>query len=901
MNLRNYRNYRALFILTVTVMLMGQPCLSIAARYPVISVTGDDLKEIVSISTADGNRGTILTVKSVGKMTMERAMLLDEPPRMIYDLSYDGPPFASVTRSINNLYLESIRVGYHPNKIRLVLDAKGPDIPKFSHVSRSKELCILLERGSQGPEFRGRGSGVSAGSGEKNLVVKETNPTPEKPSVPEEKNVSDETKPVPVDSAKAAPSVIMNASITDTSGSKDVFQQEPSLLPEKMMQLEPDDGSEERTLFLKGIEFFKYKRWPESEKSLKHLITTYPKGGYSEKAFFLLAKSMEQLHSETPSEHFSVIKSHYEDAIYRFPASIFVPDALLSVGNLCLKVKNYDDAIGYFNLVIGKKTDDIACVKAMIQKGNLLFQKGKYAEALSVYENIIQNYGGSFAVTEAETGAAKALFEINSFEKSIKLLTRLAQRPENIYRYPDISLYLGYNCYQKKDYAGARKNLFKYYNIRPDSETCPLVLNKIGDSYRAEGLMNAATKIYQLVLIRSPQTEGALISLTRLAEEQESGEQKITEGISAPINITGEAIPSPHEIYEKVIRESISKNNNSPMVEYALLKLAIIYRREKNNGKSLDILKDLLEKYPLSKLLPDIAHALSDTFEAVLGDEGKEEYVRILDIYQKHKEPIQRLAPPRLFMAVAETYQRMGLENMASELFLKADALLPDGEKPEALLFYLGKYYLEKGQNEEGLEKINFLFIRYPSGEYSAKAYHLIGGAFHKNKEYTKAIEMFSKALKSRPGLDDGIYIMVDKARALTASGLNEEGLAVAHYAEQSLAESPEQSQSFYRNYQRVGDLYLDLGRPEEALSLFNRALSFEPKQLQKNEKGGIKLKFSIARCYEAMNKKSDYIPLYNQLAGLDDPLWSLVAKERLEAIAFEETLRKKDSRKNRR
>jgi tetratricopeptide (TPR) repeat protein len=571
------------------------------------------------------------------------------------------------------------------------------------------------------------------------------------------------------------------------------------------------------------------------------------------------------------------------------------------VGNLCLKVKNNDDAIGYFNLVIGKKTDDITCVKAMIQKGNLLFQKGKYAEALSVYENIIQNYGGSFAVTEAETGAAKALFEMNSFDKSIKLLTQLAQRPENIYLYPDISLYLGYNCYQKKDYAGARKHLFRYYNIRPDSETCPLVLNKIGDSYRAEGLRNAATKIYQLVLIQSPQTEGALISLTRLAEEQESGEQKITKGLSGSINITGEAIPSPHEIYEEVIRESISKNNNSPIVEYALLKLAIIYRQEKNNGKSLDILKDLLEKYPLSKLLPDIIHALSDTFEAVLEDEGEEEYIKILNIYQQQKEPIRRHAPPRTLIAVARAYQRLGLEDMASELFLKADALLPDGEKPEALLFYLGKYYFEKGQNEHGLEKINSLFIRYPSGEYSAKAYHLIGGVFHKSKEYTKAIEMFSKALKSHPGLDDGIYIMVDKARALTASGLNEEGLAVAHYAEQSLAESPEQSQSLYQNYQRVGDLYLDLGRPEEALSLFNRALSFEPKQLQKNEKGGIKLKFSIARCYEAMKKKSDYIPLYNQLAGLDDPLWSLVAKERLEAIAFEETLRKKDSRKNRR
>ncbi len=867
---------------------MGLPYLSAAADGPFISVTGEDLKEIVSISAAENNQRTILTIKSVGKMTVEKTMFLNAPPRIIYDLYYDGMPFSNVDRSIKSSYLKSIMVEYHPNKIRLAFELKGSDIPKSTYRQGDHELIIMLGEGSQGPGFRGQGSGVSTDSGAKIMNAKETNPTGYKSSVSEENNGPHETEYNHAGSVKEATS-----GNTEVSVSKDLSQSTPALLLEKMMQIETNDGSEDTALFLKGVEAFKRQGWPEAEKSLKHLIKTYPKGRYSEKAYFLLAKSIEQLHSQTPSEHFSVIKSHYDDAIYRFPASNFAPDALLSVGDICLKVKSYDEAIGYFNLVIEKKPDEISCVKAMIQKGNLLFQRGKYAEALSIYELIIQNYGGSFAETEAEIGAAKALFEINSFDKSITLLTRLAQRPENIYRYPDIFLYLGYNYYQKKDYAEARKNLFRYYNICPGSETCPLVLSKIGDSYRAEGFTNAAAKIYQLVLTRFPQTEGALISLTRLAEEQESGEMKITEGIPAPFKIIDEAIASPREIYEELIRELISKKNNSPMVEYALLKLAIIHRKGKNNGKSLDILKDLLEKYPLSKLLPEIVYALSDTFEAVLEDKGEDEYIKILNIYQKQKEPIQRLAPPRTFIAVAVAYQGLGFQEMAAELFQRADALLPKEKKPEELLFYLGKYFLEKGQPENGVEKLNSLIINYPSGKYSAKAYHLKGVVFHKNNEYAKAIEMFSKALKSRPGLDDGIYIMMDKARALTASGLNEESLAVARYAEQSLAERQEKSQSLY---QEVGDLYFHIGRPAEALSLFNDALSFE-----KDEKQSAKLKFSIARCYEALNKKSDYIPLYNQLAGLNDPLWSRVAKERMESIEFEEMLRKVYPGKNRR
>lgn len=850
---------------------MGLPYLSAAAVGPFISVTGEDLKEIVSISAEEGNRGTILTVKSAGKMTVEKTMFLDAPPRIIYDLFYDGMPFSNVDRSVKSSYLKSIRVGYHPNKIRVVLDAKGPNIPKFTHQSSNQELIIRLEEESQGSE-------VSTGSGAKVIEVKKN-------------NGSHETEHNRADSLKEATS-----GNSEASAPNDPSHSSPALLLEKMTQAEIDDGREDTALFLKGIEAFKRQSWPEAEKSLKHLIKNDPKGRYSEKAYFLLAKSIEQLHSQTLMEHFSVIKSHYDDAIYRFPASAFTPDALLSVGDICRKAESYDEAIGYFNLVIEKKPDEISIVKAMIQKGNLLFQKGKYAEALSIYELIVQKHGGSFAEMEAEVGAAKALFEINSFDKSINLLTRLAQRPENTYRYPDIHLYLGYNYYQKKNYPEARESLYRFYNICPESETCPLVLSKIGDSYRAEGFTDAAAKIYQLVLTRFPKTEGALISLTRLAEEQESGELKIPEGAPVHFKIIDEAIASPREIYKEVIRELISKKNNGPLVEYAMLKLAIIHRKEKNYGKSLDLLRDLLEKYPLSKLLPEIIYALGDTFEAVIEDEAKDEYGRILKIYQKQKALIQRLAPPGTFIAVAKAYQRLGLEDMAAELFLKADALLPSGKKPEELLFYLGKYFLEEGQAENGLEKLNSLIINYPSGKYSAKAYHLKGGVFQKNKEYPQAIEMFSKALKSRPGLDDGIYIMTDKARALMSSGLNEEGLAAARAAEQSLAENPEQSQSLYQNYQRVGDLYLHLGRPAEALSLFNTALSIE-----KNEKNSIRLKFSIAGCYEAMNKKSDYLPLYNQLAGLDDPLWSLVAKERLEAIDFEEALRKANFKKNRR
>lgn len=809
-----------------------------------ISVMDDTRKEIISISVTENDKETTLTVQSGKIMTVKNTMVMDSPPGIIYDIPYDGSLFTSIDRTLKNSNLKSIRVGYHSGNIRMALEINGANIPKFSHRVSNHELIIFVATGKKGDDKE----------------VKKSEP----------KNI------VPEKKLQYAPA---------------------ALLLKKMTESEPNDGSKDAALFLSGANAFENRRFPEAVDNLKNLIKTYPKGKYSEKAHFLLAKSFEQLYTETPSEHYSVIKNSYDDAIYKFSSSMFAPDAMLSAGNLCLKTDNYSEAIAYYNRVIEKNIDPFTTVSALLQKGEARCQKGKYTEAISIYENIIQGNGANFGKTEAELGIAKALFELNSFQKSIDLLIRLEQEPENIYRYPDILLYLGYNYYQMENYTGAIKNLFRYYNIYPDSKVNHLVLSKIGDAYRAGKMPDSALKIYKLVFDRFPQTEGALISLARLAEQQESGELKNNYNLISH-TVTGKELFSPREIYEKVINEYISKDSKNPMLEYALLKLAIIYQKEKKYIKSMEILGNLLKNYPLSKLRPEIIYALTDTFEAILNnkeknEDNKEVYAGIVNSYVSAKNIIQRLAPPRTLLAVAVACIRVGLENMAAELFLQADTVLPDKEKPGELLYYHGKYLVENGRQENGLKKLDLLTVQYQSGEFVAKAYHVKGILFKENKKYEQAIEMFSRALKSSPEIEDRIMILADKAWVLAASGLKDEGLEAAKEAENILVQNPKQNQFIY---QKVGEICLNLGKPEDALLLLNSAIA-----AKKDGKDNIKLRFLIAQCYEALNRKSDYISVYNELAKSGDPLWSRIAKEKMEAIIFKELLSGKEFNKYRR
>lgn len=658
----------------------------------VVSVTDDFFKEIALISVNESNREISLSVRLNQKIEIRSNRSVDSPPRIVYDLFYDGDPFPSVNRSIENAGLKSIRVGYHPGLMRIVLDLKKILPPDFFHRVKDHDLVITL--------------GTRKESGVKKAV-----------------------------------------SSDNTADAPDV-----SLVVQK---------------------------------------------------------------SDPPVE----------------------------------------------NQAVGKKMYTEAVVKELIKKGDAFLQKGDNPGALFVFEDVIRNYDTLPFITEAEIGAAKALFNMNSFKKSIDLLAGLAQRPGIIPGYPDVLLYLGNNYFQTQNYAGARENLFGYYNISPESKANHLVLSRIGETYRAEGAHEAAAKIYKLVLALYPQTEGALISLTRLAEQQENAVLKTENENKAPAEIIGGEASSPRTIYENIISDSAQGSEKNPMAEFAKLKLAILNRKEKNYAKSLELLLDLLKNYPRSKLTADTIYALGDTFKAVIEDDGgKELYAAVADAYEKKKEQIERYASPELHMAAARAYLRLGQDDRAAGILAGGEVMQPEQEK---------------------------------SGKYTADIYHLKGRMFLKKKEYAKAVEMLSLALKKDPDPEEKISIAADKAFALIAAGLPDDGFAAAREAEKLLEKLPEETRPAIR---KIGRLYLDIGRPDEALTLLKRALESE-----KDEKEKMRLKFAIAGCYQSLDKKSDYMRLYKELAGSNDPLWSRIAGEKMDGAAFNEMLSKKDFRKKRR
>ena len=853
------------------------------------------ISRIVSITTHKSKGQTIVSVLGDGKISEYIAKPLKAPPRIVVDIFCAARLLKGTSKVVENSDIKIIRTGYHTQKIRIVFDVKGSVVPSFTDKPVDNELIITLKskEGEDKKEYDNTPSVIEETMDVPSVIVKTKDLTTFKKN--ESVKVSDISKDIENPHKKKALEEVTPL-ISETPGNQKVGAPEKETEhvfkkqnrskedgltktspEEKLTQMVEDDGKEDTSVYLKCLDTYKGKDWEGAIENLTRLIKTYPDGRYTEKAYFILAKSYNHLNTDFVSVQNKEIKSHYEDAISRFPTSEYVPDALFSIGNLYFYLKNYYEALGYYNLVLKKDKGSILRVKALMQKVKVLLLKHRREDALSALdelETLTSEYPNLYERKEAKKEKAKILYEMNKFNRSLKILNELNKEdPETIYKHPEISLYIGYNYYQLGDNQKARESLYRYYNTCPEREINHLVLNQIGDTYRNEGMIEDAVKFYRMVLERYPDTDGAIISKIRLAEQQEDKDW---------IEKTRKEMGSPKKIYENIVNDSVEKKDEkNPLMQLSMLKLGITYQKEKEYGKSLKVLKELLEKYPRTSLKKELLHALMVTIEGMLKKEMKNHnYINIINLYLKDEKIFSMVNAPELFLPVARAFVYINLDDMAIEVFKKADILFADNDKPADLLFSMGKYLFEQDNIEGAFKRFDILIANHPYSKFASEAYQLQGSILLKQKQYKLAADTFIKALKYPIPKCQRAWLLIDKAKALTGSNAKESALMAMNEVNEIKKDC---DLTDFNIDQELGDLYLSLGDVRKALNIFNQVIQTTTESSNKNS-----LKLKLAECYWRLDKKEDSLALYNQIMSLNDPFWSNLAKERMDEIQFD-------------
>ena len=630
-------------------------------------------------------------------------------------------------------------------------------------------------------------------------------------------------------------------------------------------------------LYLQAAEYFKEGRWEEVILILSEIIEAYPKSSNSERAYFLLAESHDRMFNKNISEHFAKVVKHYKYAMNKFPGSVFVPDAMLSIGNCYLEVRNYYEALAYYNLVSENYRDYAAAPEAMFKRGKILALTKKPQEAIKNFHQVEALYPETPFANTAKIERAKALFDMNSFKRSLEMLDEIMRaEPEKVYENPDILLYSGYNYYELGELQKSRETLCKVLNYYPDIESNHLILAKIADTYREQGMEGKALKLYTMALRRYPDSQGGLISMLRLSDDIQKVElqELLSPGVIEEITYNRPA----SETYKEIMKA----HWDSPLSQLAGLRLALQQQKDKDHEGSIDTLRDILSKYPDTALNEQIKSALRASVEAIFKKEQQAgNYGKIVGHYEEMKADLGVEDMRNIFMILGDAYRRLHLYDRAIFAFEEAKKSYTDQAQPPTLLFGLGESFHKIQSFEEAQQALGTFVERYPDERQAYQAYFLIGDIMLRQEEYDKAIAAFNLAIMKDPDVPYKIEIILAMAEASNALKDHDRTSRLLNRALAFMNQNKTDSAGgAYDAYWQLGETYLKLGENEQAVSAFEKALEVSPKG-----RDDCSLRFRIAQCYQRLLESNKTEGILNEIIASEDPFWSRMAEAKVNEI----------------
>ena len=637
-------------------------------------------------------------------------------------------------------------------------------------------------------------------------------------------------------------------------------------------------------LFLQAAGRFQAGRWGEAIRILSEIIKAYPKSPHLERTYFLLAKNYDHMFKNNISEHFLEVNRHYQDAISRFPDSVFVPDAMVSIGNCYFKVKNYYEALAYYSLVCKNYKAYAAAPEALFEQGRVLALTKKSQEAIRSFQQVERLYPETPFANTAKIERAKALFDMNNFKRSLRVLDEImTTEPNKVYEDPDILLYSGYNYYELGRLGKARDLLCKVLNYFPDIGSNHLILTRIADTYREQGMESKALELYNMVIRRHPDSEGGLISMLRLAADIEKVELEMLVSPGGIEEIAPYKRPA-RETYEEIVKT----HGDNPLSQLVGLRLALQQEKDNDHEGSINILRGILAKYPDTPLKEQIKSALGAPVEAIFAREQQGgNYAKIVGYYEEMKYDLVVEDMPKVLLILGDAYRRLHLYDRAISALEKAKKSYTDQGQPATLLLGLGESFYKVQRLEEAQRSLKVFVDRYPEDKRAYQAYFLIGDIMLRQKEYEQAIAAFDLAMQKNP---DGLYKIDILLAMAEASNCHRDYDRASKLLNRAIAlmnqNKADPAAGTYEAYQELGETYLKLGKNKQAVSAFENALKVSPKGRDDHS-----IQFRLAECYQGLEERDKIEGILNQIIASGDPFWSRVAEAKINEMNIREAV----------
>lgn len=250
----------------------------------------------------------------------------------------------------------------------------------------------------------------------------------------------------------------------------------------------------------------------------KFLAFLYSKTENNSKALEIIENSIEE---NPKNKELLNLALEYSMALKDWDKGIFYTDKLLvnepksekllkNAGDLYSIKKEYLNSIKYYK----KLTEYYPDLEYKLELANLYMADKQFESAETMLEPLYNQYPENQKITEAY---------INSLLAQQKLIeSYFAARDRNLLNTKEGYIILGDLDMQYKHYDSAGHNYYNALQLEPDNLT---LQNKLADSYRMFGCIEAAEKIYCNILRKDPENVGAKMGLGSVEIEKKNYEK----------------------------------------------------------------------------------------------------------------------------------------------------------------------------------------------------------------------------------------------------------------------------------------------------------------------------------------------------------------------------------------
>ncbi len=481
---------------------------------------------------------------------------------------------------------------------------------------------------------------------------------------------------------------------------------------------------------------------------LELFVRNFPQHSEHRRAVFMLADSHYFIAKTGVAAEYDNAAKAYVLALSLYPKAPQMPGAYFRLGQVYKTMDSPSEALVAFRTLVENAPDSPQAPNALLEIAGRYISVNDPRSAIVEYSKILKRYKGTAAEKDAFFGIANALSRQKLFKEALQQFDAGKKRwPGYLKLRTDLLFNYAETLFQARRFKEAGRSFLRMVNISPTAKFTHRALARLGDIELELGRLENAAKIYMRVVTNYAKTEGAWVSLIRMADMAVDNKIKASDGWVFPV----EPFRDPIGAYQRVAREA----SESRLSHVAFLRIANYYLKRGELKKSIGTVKKFMTRYPGTPLLNNAHLILARAYFGEIGNfYSQQQFLRAVWSYAEFRTIIPnnvslQAKPFNAMLEVGESYMRLGLYKRADKIFKEVmtdprGVLSVGGEA----IFRMTQSALLSGNIGNAKALAGRFVDRFPDGKRAASIRAILGEIAWLERQPRLSVAHLTEALK---------------------------------------------------------------------------------------------------------------------------------------------------------